>query len=192
MFQLIDILWREYGFDPLQIKHVTFAHFTTVLARHPLAYLATIPHNLQIERLADLLLNPLANINDFLQLGPTASPRVVPGMRELREMPRDGLWLNAVGLGPLLIALEVVAILGLALSVLATPILALRRFAAARRGRDAAAAFLWLTFMGVVGAYALVHLEMRYVLPVIPAALACLAYCLDGWAGRGRKEVASG
>ncbi|MFI4988881.1 MAG: hypothetical protein ACHQF3_15745, partial [Alphaproteobacteria bacterium] len=32
MFQLIDILWREYGFDPLQIKHVTFAHFTTVLA----------------------------------------------------------------------------------------------------------------------------------------------------------------
>ncbi len=181
VFQLVDMLRRDYGLDPQQLDRVLFGHFTSVLARHPLAYLATIPHNLQIVRLAELLLDPLANFNDFLQLGPTASARVVPGMHELREMQREGLALNAAGLAPLLLALDVAALLGLAVIALATPIAALRRCRGGSCRRHAAAAFLWLTFMGLVGAYALLHLEMRYALPVIPAALACLGYCFDGW-----------
>ena len=41
--------------------------------------------------------------------------------------------------------------------------------------------------MGVIGAFALLHLEMRYVLPVIPAALVSLGYCLDGVPWRRRE-----
>lgn len=187
MYQLVNILWREYGLDPLEIRHATFSHFLAMLGRHPFAYLATVVHNLQLERLANLLLNPLANLNDFLQLGPRASARVIPGVRELREMPRAGLFWNAATFGPPLLALEIVALAELAVLAIGTPLMALRRRRSEPRGRHRAAAFLWLTFMGVIGAFALLHLEMRYVLPVIPAALVSLGYCLDGVPWRRRE-----
>ena len=155
MYQLVDILWREYGLDPLEISHATFSHFLAMLGRHPFAYVATVVHNFQLERLANLLLNPLANLNDFLQLGPRASARVIPGVRELREMPRAGLFWNAATFGPPLLALEIVALAGLAVLAIGTPLMALRRRRSEPPGRHRAAAFLWLTFMGVIGAFAL-------------------------------------
>ncbi|HUI17097.1 MAG TPA: hypothetical protein VL244_05485 [Alphaproteobacteria bacterium] len=180
MYQLVDLLWRDYGLDPAAIGHATFSHFVAMLGRHPFAYLASVAVNLQPERLADFLLNPLANFNDFLQLGPTAAPRVIPGVRELRAMPHaQALW-HAALLGPLLLALGIAALAGLALIALGTPVIAFRRRHREPPGRAAAVAFLWLTFMGVTGAFALLHLEMRYVLPVLPAALVALGYCLDG------------
>ncbi len=192
IYQLVDILWREYGLDPLEIRHATLSHFLAMLGRHPFAYLATVVHNLQLERLANLLLNPLANLNDFLQLGPRASARVIPGVRELREMPRAGLFWDAATFGPPLLALEIVALAGLAILAIGTPLMALARRRSEPRGRQAAAVFLWLTFMGVIGAFALLHLEMRYVLPVIPAALVSLGYCLDGVRWRRREAGESG
>ena len=179
MYRLVNVLWRDYGLDPAEIDHATFEHFEIMLGRHPFAYLVSVAYNLQPERVADLLLNPLANFNDFLQLGPTASPRIVPGVRELMRMVREDLIWHAAFFGPFLFVLGTLALAGLAAIVFATPIMALRRWRG-ERGRPQAVAFLWLSFVGVVGAYALLHLEMRYLLPVVPAALTALAFCLDG------------
>lgn len=184
MYQIVELLWREYRLDPLEIKRVALDHFIGTVGRHPLAYLATIPHNFQLERLANLLFSPLANLNDYLQLGPTKNPRFVPGVRELREMFRAGSWASAIGFGGIVLAFEAAALAGLAVVVLGTPVAAFRRRHAGIDRRDAAAAFLWLSFMGMIGAYALVHLEMRYALPVVPAALAAFAYTLDRWRRR--------
>jgi hypothetical protein len=192
MYRLVAILWRDYGLDPSEIGRATFSHFVGMLAHHPFAYLASVAANFQLERLADFLLNPLANFNDFLQLGPTATPRIIPGVRELHAMPQAAAIWHAALFGPLLLALEIAALAGLAVITLGTPVMALRRWRRALRGRAAAAAYLWLTFMGLTGAYALLHLEMRYVLPVIPAALVALGYCLDGVRWRHPIGLASG
>jgi hypothetical protein len=187
MNQLMMILWQDQGLEPHQIAHVTFAHFVAVVRHHPLAYLASVARNLQFERLANYLLNPLANLNDFLQLGPPVHDRIVPALRELREMIAAGHWLRAAKVGLFVLPFEVIAAAGLAVLVIATPIAAIGRLRMCVRGADVAAAFLWLTFVALVGAFALVHFEMRYALPVVPAALASLGYCIDRWRA-GRRQ----
>lgn len=179
IYQVVEILWHEYKLDPLQIQQVTADHFRSVLAHHPLAYLASVAHNVRFERLADYLLNPLANFNDFLQLGPVVRHRVVPGMREVRQ-----ILLHPHGMGNVVIALVVsaftaIALAGLTVTLILTPILCRLRWRADKDRSAVAVAYLWFTFIGLVGAYALVHLEMRLALPVVPAALTCFGYCID-------------
>jgi hypothetical protein len=171
-----DILTSDWGLDPIALGKISFAHFLSVVQAHPFAYLVTIINNMRFDRLADLAFNPLANLNDFIQLGPVIQQRLLPGTRELFRQIRQGdlatipLFL-AVGIPHLL------SWLGLALFLVGAPLVALRRLGHERRA--AVTLGLWITVFIFIGGYSLVHMETRHALPIVPFILVAAAWVVE-------------
>jgi len=171
-----DVLTVDWGLDPIALGKVSFAHFLSVVRTHPFAYLVTIINNMRFDRLADLAFNPLANLNDFIQLGPVIRQRMLPGTRELFRQIKQGdlatipLFLT-VGIPHLL------SWLGLALFLAGAPLVALKRLGQERRA--AAMLGLWITVFIFIGGYSLVHMETRHALPIVPFILVAAAWVVE-------------
>jgi len=174
-------LGHDYHLDPLQFGAVTFRHFLGVLTAHPFAFAASVAGNVQFAGLADLVFNPLANLNEFCRLHSAIGHRLIPGLRELVRALREGdlatlPWIVVSGLPNLL------SIGGLALFSAGAPLAARRRWAT-NRDEATAILFLWAGSLVFVGSYAVVHMEMRHALPIVPLLLLATGWTVSG-AGR--------
>lgn len=186
---LVDALWRGFHVDPLQLGRITFHHFLTTVAAHPLAFLASVLGNVQFDHLADLVFNPLANANEFARLHSALGHRLVPGFRELMAGLRHG----QLGMLPWLIVTALanaLSVAGLVFFVGATPVVIGRRLAGLS-GPVLAVLFLWIVSLCFVGSYSIVHMEMRHAMPVVPFILLATAWTVANWRGKAARPVAS-
>lgn len=167
------------GLDAQALGRVTLRHFLGVVVRHPLAYTASVLGNLQFSKLADLVFNPLASLNELCQLHDGIGHRLIPGARELLKSIRQGEWLALpVLLGSVL--LNLVAMLCLAWTTLYAPWRGWRE----RHQHGAAILFLWLSCAVFIGSYSLIHMEMRHALPTVPLLLIVFGWAAGRCTGR--------
>ncbi len=174
---LIEALWNDAHLDPLALGHLTFHHFLDTVVAHPRAFLLTVLGNVQFGHLADLVFNPLANINEFCRLHSALGERLVPGLRELFQGLRHGDLRMLPGL-LLSLPLAGAALAGLIVFLIGPPLAARRR-----GGGDSTAAmlFFWAATILFVGSYSVVHLEMRHAMPIVPFILLVTAWAVESW-----------
>jgi hypothetical protein len=183
---LADHLAADFGLDPLAFGRVTLAHFLEIAAAHPVAYLWSVVNNVQFDHLADLVFDPLENLNEFCRLHSALGQRVVPALRELFRAVARG----DVALLPLIVVAglaHMAAIAGLVVFALLTP---LRALFALRSGRadGLAVLFLWGVSVAFIVSYALVHMEMRHALPAVPLILIATGWTIAPWWCRVMRE----
>ena len=160
--------------SPTAMQAMVFAKFLAVVLRHPLAYLLVVIHNFDFSGQAELIADPVATVNQLVQLGMPGGARIVPGLslRSLTALARHFSLLPLL-LTVLSAAAATVAIALFSLFLFGVPGLVLRAW----RSRQpvtrqlALVGFLWLCFLVVSGAFSLVHYEARHALPVLPAGI---------------------
>lgn len=170
-----------------ELQSLVLAEFLSAARRHPVAYLRVVWRNFNYLGLAELVADPVTTVNLVSEFGTRLERRVIPGLsvRTLSALSRhfSATDLLLVMVSTLTAALALVLF---TLFLFGVPGFVLR----ALRGREtlseplAAVGFLWLTFLGVAGAFALVHLEARHVLPILPAAVIGTIYVLQRLARR--------
>lgn len=173
---LIEALWNDAHLDPLALGHLTFRHFLGAVAAHPWAFLMTVLGNVQFSHLADLVFNPLANVNEFCRLHSALGERLVPGLRELFQGLRHGDF----GVIPALLISAVLAaasLVGLVVFLVAMPLAAWRRSGA----RSVVIVYFWAVTVLFVGSYSIVHMEMRHAMPIVPLILLATAWAAKSW-----------
>ena len=123
----------------------------------------------------------METINQFVQLG-TPFGRIVPGLspRSVMMLARNFSMTTFI----LMLAETISAIIStiaLLLSIFGIPIILLSKWRDGEPIDDdlAVTSFLWLVFLTVSLAFAMVHIEPRHALPVLPAALVCFVYTLQ-------------
>jgi hypothetical protein len=180
-------LWDENKLDPRAFGRMTHEHFLAVLKTHPLAFLASVLGNLQFAHLADLVFNPVANLNKLFQLHSTIDHKLFPGAREC--------WKSLLGGEPSALPLLLLNILPAAMSILGLTIITvlapLRAIGTLRRqpaegldhkGRLALSVlFFWGAAALFLVSYSIVHMEMRHALPTVPLLLLVFGATVDGW-----------
>ncbi|HWK46558.1 MAG TPA: hypothetical protein VNT30_17690 [Stellaceae bacterium] len=185
---LLQRLHDVLGLSPLALQRLTFDKFVDTITRHPVAYGLYVADNLAPAHIGAVLFNPLASYNDFFQLGLPPHQRIIPGagLNSFRDLAAKR---DAGGL--------ILAILSLVATVLATlawlatligfPVLAWRE--RRRTGQFSldtkVAALCYGTILIVIGLFALVHIEARHMLPVIPAGLLAAVYVASRLRRRG-------
>jgi hypothetical protein len=158
---------------PTQMQSLVFAKFLSSAWEHPFAYGRVIIRNFDYLGLGSLLANPLATINEFVQLGTSYHRRIIPvfSIRELMALRQNfsGAELVLVTLSTLS---TVVSVALFSLFAFGLPWLGLKAW----RRREAmapaliVALFLWFVFVSVSLAFSIVHREARHLLPILPAA----------------------
>ena len=141
------------------------------IAAYPFAYVVSIFDNMDFPNMAGVLFDPRHNMRRFTTLGPLRdSLDPIPGGRQvLRDFKAEPSLLGAIDL-ILLNLLKLGSILFLAAMVIGAPVLAIRRLRKGERVTESQTLlFLWLSFFCVVGAYSLIHLEERMLMPVTAA-----------------------
>jgi hypothetical protein len=178
---MLDALRSEPGVaSPLAVKALVAERALDAVLSHPLAYARYVSTNVAPWTLADALLNPVTALNEFVRFGVPPYERLVPslGLKSVRKVLSDG------GVGD--IALLAASAVATAASVIAgtgfllgLPILAWRRGMWRPTARDPAAeaaSIAYLSFGAFALAYALVHIESRHLLPVVPSGLVACAW----------------
>lgn len=158
------LLFERHGLNPSDSEAAQRAAFRENAAAHPAALARNVLRNLG-PKLAQIVLDPFYTWNEVGQT--ITGSRVLPGTSEWWSRVRDT---RSVADGALFAAAYLVrtaAYLAFAGFILLPLILLLRP----EPGGNWATFYLWLAFFGVASLYALIHLENRYLLPVIPAAL---------------------
>jgi hypothetical protein len=157
--RLSAALWSDFHLDPLAFGRVTRGHFLGAVIAHPVAYGLSVAGNLQFARLADLVFNPLANLNDLGRLHSALGDRFIPGLRELAHALRRG-----DGAAVPLILLS-----------------GLSGLVATGEPAGPAVLFLWGVAVAFIVSYALIHMEMRHALPVVPLILIVTGWTVAPW-----------
>jgi hypothetical protein len=179
---VIEKLHSQDGLGPLAIETLARRKLVETIVAHPVAYAGVVLENLNPYRLAGTLFDPLSTINDFYQLGVAPYRRIIPGtglksfLAMMKTSDYSGL---ALGLSSL-----IAQILSAALFLYAFAVTVLRRATAATPAAILGARAL-AVFVLVLGPFALIHSEARYMMPAIPAFLIATAL-----AARRRPVVA--
>lgn len=160
VWQINERLRRDYGWTADRIASEAYASYFRAWRQHPLAMLR-IPLEHMRMNLVMAPFQPLASVR-LLHLWATGAPIELGTRRAMRE----GHWamlpvflLDTLCRG--------IAIVIFAAFLLGTPWLLLRQGVTVH---SVAAAGIWCFFMAMFGGYALVHLEVRYLLPAIGGA----------------------
>jgi len=153
-------LRRDYGWTADRIAREAYASYFRAWRQHPLAMLR-IPLEHMRMNLAMAPFQPLASIR-LLHLWATGEPIELGTRRAMRE----GHWamLPVFLLDNLCRAIAIIIFIAFAFG---TPWLLLRRRWAVE---SLAAAGIWCLFAAMFSGYAMVHLEVRYLLPAIGGA----------------------
>lgn len=187
VFGIANAIEARTPLDPIAFAHLTLAHFVSTVSAHPLAYLASVLGNIQFGRLADLVFNPVYNLNELARLHSEFGTRIIPGTRELWLALRHGSFGVALPLlGVCLLA--ALSFCCLVVAVVGPPLLVVKRW---RRGdaRAIAAFYLWGVVVVFIGSYALIHMEMRHALPCVPLVLMAFGFTVETWRAGRRPPV---
>jgi hypothetical protein len=165
--------------SPMQLQSIVLAKFISTIEDFPVAYTKYVTGNLNPIVMGDALFNPLFNYNQFFQLGAPPRQRIIPGLRwkEIRSLSATHGYAS-IALAAAAAILSTAACIAWLLTLASVPIIVFNQH---RRQQPliqevVAAAILLATFVSVAGLYALVHLEARYLLVIIPEGLAAAAF----------------
>ena len=146
-----------------------FDKYIATVVHHPLAYLRVVANNFNYFALGELIADPVATVNQFLELGSSHVQWRIPGL-SLRNLA--ALWWH-FDAGRLILMLlsalaEAISAIVFSLYIFGTPFALLR--SSRQRGTYTkewtTVAFLWCCFVGVSFAFSLVHYEARHALPL--------------------------
>lgn len=198
MVATVAALMQDRQLNTLEAAALTKAKLADTIRRFPRAYARLVLVNLKLDKQAFNLTNPTYILNDLLAFGPFVGARTMPGFqqtfRELRHHFSVGILLTFV-------ATELFDLPSLALFALFAVGVPAAVLARALRGRPVTpplwlALYLWLGYGGLVLAYASVHFEIRYMLPVVPSALLALTIMVEtvreGYRHRHHPQPLSG
>lgn len=188
---ILEALQRQLGLTPTRLQSYLFERFVATVSEYPVAYLKMVLTQLRPFSLGSVLTDPAFALNEFFQYGPVLGQRVLPGvsLKGAVAVFRD---FSLGGIAGFLLAAAGVAVSTVLFFVFAVgvPWWAVRvlRGRAPAGPRFGAALFGWTTFFTVVGAFCLVHFEMRHALPAIPLALLGMAAVIRE--GRAKPRIA--
>ncbi len=168
------LLFEREGLNPRQSEAAQRAAYFTEIADHPVALLRNVLRNLG-PKLAQIALDPFYTWNEVGQT--IGGVRVLTGTGEWLERIRAEPRFSDIALFAAAYLWRTLAYVAFAGFVLLPVLLVL--FPASRPMKSSAFLYLWLLFVGLAGLYALIHLENRYLLPVIPAALIGIAGAVE-------------
>lgn len=184
-FGIADALWSNYHLNPAEFGALTFAHFLGAVRAHPLAFVSSMLGNLQFGHLSELVFSPLANANELSRLHATPGQRLLPAIRETWQAVRHGALWQAPAL--LLIALmSAGSNVALLLTIVATPVSAMRSLLRGDDRRALVALYFWTVAVMFIASYCLVHMEMRHALPTVPLILLAFGWTIAPWWGKVR------
>jgi hypothetical protein len=174
---------------PTQEQSLLFTKYLLVICNNPTAYLRVILTN--FSSLQSIVADPVWTINSFIQLG-TPIGRVVPGLslKNIAMLVQD-FSLTKFALLVLAAISTAVSAIAFWLFIFGIPMRVICEWRTGKRMNDtlAVTSFLWLLFVSLATSYSLVHVEPRYVLPALPAALVGVVYTLQ-WL-RGAPPISS-
>jgi hypothetical protein len=179
---------------PTQEQSLVFAKYLWAIWHHPIAYLRVIFVNFR--GLDSVLADPVATINQLVQLGTPVrkahySTRILPdpSFENVMMLAHHFSVITFIQLFVTTLS-KTISTIAFSLVVFGIPIVILRKWHASEAIDDrlAATSLLWLAFMTVSLAFSMVHIEPRHVLPVLPAALVCVAYMLQ-WLRAGLHRL---
>ena len=177
--ELLRRLHEECQCTPTQVQSLVFAKYLSAVAAHPISYLRVIWGN--FSRLGSVIADPVWTVNEFIQLG-TPVGRIFPGLstRSIVALVQD-FSMPRLALILLMTISTVLSTGAFWLFIFGVPALVSSEWFGGKRINDRLAlmSFFWLAFMSVAIAFSMVHFEMRYALPVIPAALVGVVYILQ-------------
>jgi len=187
VFAIAAAIEAQTPLDPIEFGHLTLSHFLGTVSSHPLAYVASVFGNVQFGRLADLVFNPVYNLNELARLHSDVGSRIVPGTREMWGAVRGGSFGLAV---PLLIVslLTVLSFCCLAAAVVGPPVRFVKRWGQGD-AKAIAALYLWGVVAVFIGSYALIHMEMRHALPCVPLILMAFGFSVETWRAGRRQSL---
>ncbi|HVH78375.1 MAG TPA: hypothetical protein VM782_03210 [Stellaceae bacterium] len=170
--RFIDELHSRCRCTPTQLQSLEFSYYLAAVKRFPVAYARVVISNFNYFALGELVADPVATLDQFLELGADKPEWRIPGfsLRHLTPLLQH-FDLAALVLMLLSALAELISALIFTAYLLGTPYLLWR--ALRRRQITAetiAIGFLWLNFLGLSLVFSLVHYEARYALPVLPAA----------------------
>jgi hypothetical protein len=164
---------------PTQEQSLLFTKYLLVICNNPTAYLRVILTN--FSSLQSIVADPVWTINSFIQLG-TPIGRVVPGLslKNIAMLVQD-FSLTKFALLVLAAISTTVSAIAFWLFIFGIPMRVICEWRTGKRMNDtlAVTSFLWLLFVSLATSYSLVHVEPRYVLPALPAALVGVVYTLQ-------------
>ena len=177
--QLLRKLHEDCQCTPTQVQSVVFAKYLSAVTAHPIAYLRVIWGN--FSRLGSVIADPVWTVNEFIQQG-TPLGRIFPGLstKSIVALVQD-FSLPRLLLMLLMTISTVLSTAAFWLFIFGIPAMVASEWFGGKRTNDRLAlmSFFWLAFMSVAIAFSMVRFEMRYALPVIPAALVGVMYILQ-------------
>jgi len=191
MVATVSALMQARHLNTLEAAGITRAKLTDTIRRFPGAYARLVLINLKLDKQAFNLTNPTYILNDLLAFGPFVGARTMPGFqqtfRQLRHHFSIGVLLTFMATE----AFDIPSLLLFALFLLGVPAVVLARGirGSAITGRLWLAFYLWSGYVGLVVAYALVHFEIRYMLPVVPSALLAMTIMVETIRGCRRPPL---
>ncbi len=181
IFATVSTLTQTRQLNPLEAAAITKAKFLDTIRRFPGAYAELVLLNLKLDKQAFNLTNPVYILNDLLLYGPFTGTRIVPGFKQSFQDLRHHFSVSVLLTFLATEAFDIPSLLLFAVFALGVPVTVL---AHARRWQPMAprlwlALYLWSGYVALVLAYSLVHFEIRYMLPVVPAALLSMAIMVE-------------
>ncbi len=165
---------RAEGLTTSEIESETFSKMIAAVTAHPLAYAVSVINNFDIANSGSVIFNPRQNVRRFVMLGPLHDTLPhLRGGRAARAAALETPTLPSIADAVLLFAARTVAITLFLAFLIGTPVLVVRAMMGGR-ARDAdtlIVGYFWLCYGAIAGAYSLIHLEERMLLPVILPAV---------------------
>ena len=186
----VSTVMQSQNLNTLDAAALTKAKLIDTIYQYPQAYIHLVLVNLKLDKQAFNLTNPTYIINDLLAFGPFVGARTMPGFqqtfRELRHHFSFGVFLTFAATE----FFDIPSMLLFGLFLFGVPIVVF--FSMIKRKivtkKWWLAFYLWLSYVGLVLAYALVHFEIRYMLPVVPSALLAMAITIEALRERYRSR----
>jgi hypothetical protein len=183
-FEANDILHREYGWSAVRIAHEVTSAYLQAWQHHPLAMVRHVLVPLTESQLHQAV-RPTETVRDLL-LWRTGEDHDFARERAVR----DGNWWMI----PAVIAHRLAETLSVGIFAAFVLITPLRLWRQGPTAETCAAAGLWFSYVVLAGLYAAVHLEPRYLIPVVAGSIvvgtANIAW-IAGYRGRARAKPGS-
>ncbi len=186
----VSTLMQTRNLNTLDAAAITKEKLVDTIHKFPKAYVHLVLVNLKLDKQAFNLTNPTYILNDLLAFGPFVGARTMPGFqqtfKELRHHFSVGILLTFAATE----FFDIPSLLLFALFLIGVPViifLSMIKWQAVTK-KWWLAFYLWLGYVGLVLAYALVHFEIRYMLPVVPSALLTMTITVESLRERYRPR----
>lgn len=174
----VRVLQRRCACAPTELQRLEKDKYLATVAADPIAYAREVVRNFNYLALGELIADPVATYNQFIEYGTSSNAGRIPGF-SLRNLAKLAGHFDIAALGLMVLSAiaEIVSAIVFSIYFFGTPYLLWRlvwrhRFTA----EEWAVGFLWFSFVGVSLAFSLVHYEARHALPLFPAAAIGVVY----------------